>query len=112
MVGLVTDKLDALAAVCRRFRVRRLDLIGSATGRGRRPYDPERSDLDFVAYFDEPEGMGPFDQFFGLHEALEALFGRRVDLVDGVAIRDPYFRRSVEATRETVYAARSEQVAV
>lgn len=112
MIDPVTNKLDEIAALCRRFRVRRLDLFGSATGRGLRTYEPGRSDLDFVVWFDEPTGMGPFDQFFGLLEALEALFGRKVDLVDGVAIRNPYFRESVSESRETIYAARTEETAV
>ena len=109
VTDLVTNKLDDLAAICRRLNVRRLDLFGSATGRGRHPFDGDASDLDFVAEFDDPGNMGPADQFFGLLEALESLFGRKIDLVDGVAIRNPYFRQSVEATRETVYAARSEK---
>lgn len=111
MINLVADKLDDLRDICRRFNVRRLDLFGSATGRGRRPHDPAQSDLDFVAWFDEPEQMGPFDQFFGLLEALETLFGCEVDLVDGAAIRNPYFKEAVEETRETIYVVRREKVA-
>ena len=86
--------------------MRRLDLFGSATGRGRRAFDPARSDLDFAVIFDPPpRGTGPADQFFGLLEALESALGRPVDLVDDAAVRNPYFRRGVEATRETLYPA-------
>ena len=56
--------------------------------------------------------MGPADQFFGLLEALESLFDRPIDLVDEQAIRNPYFRRGVEATREPIYVARSEEITV
>ena len=43
------------------------------------------------------------DAYFGLLEALERLFGRPVDLVSGTAIKNPYFRQSLEETRTLVY---------
>ena len=45
---IVTEHLDDIGALCRRYGVRRLDLFGSAaTG----AFDPATSDLDFVAAF-------------------------------------------------------------
>ena len=43
--------------------------------------------------------------YFGLLEALQQLFGRPVDLVVDSAIKNPYFRQSVEETRTLVYEA-------
>jgi predicted nucleotidyltransferase len=40
-----------------------------------------------------------------LLEALESLFGRSIDLVVDSAIRNPYFRRSVDQTKASLYAA-------
>lgn len=91
-----------LEALCRRYRVLRLDLFGSAaTGKDR----PGESDLDFLVEFGPlPSGLYA-DTYFGLLESLEQLFGRPVDLVVASAIKNPYFRESVERTRATVYAA-------
>ena len=93
---------DALERLCRTYHVRRLDLFGStATGDDR----PETSDLDFLVEFG-PLPQGTYaDTYFGLHEALEALFGRRVDLVISTAIRNPYFQQSVDQSRVLVFAA-------
>ena len=94
---------DALPALCRRFRVRRLDLFGSAaTGRG---FDPARSDLDLLVAF---EPLPPADYaaaYFGLREALEALAGRPVDLVTEAALENPHLRRRVEAERRPLFRA-------
>lgn len=38
-------------------------------------------------------------------EGLEALFGRDVDLLTGVALQNPYLRREVEAHRQTLFTA-------
>lgn len=88
---------DALADLCRRYRVRHLDLFGSAAD-GR--FDPARSDLDFLVTF---EDVGSWDVYFGLQEGLVELFGRGVDLVMDKAVENPYVRRSIEAQRIPLY---------
>ncbi len=102
MIPEIEERADELRRLCSVYRVQRLDLFGSAsTGR----YDAGRSDLDFLVEF-QPEALRAYaDAYFGLLEALEGLFGRRVDLVVESAIKNPYFLQSVEQTRTPVYEA-------
>jgi hypothetical protein len=101
MIAQLEQHQAELEALCRRFQVRRLEVFGSAvTGDF-----GEESDLDFLVEFEPPAGPGYADRYFGLLEALEALFGRPVDLVVASAIKNPYFRESVEQTRAVLYAA-------
>jgi hypothetical protein len=94
---------DALPNLCRRFSVRRLDVFGSAaTGLG---FDAERSDLDLLVTFEPLPPPNYADAYFGLHEALEALAGRPVDLVTEAALENPHFRRRVEAERRLLFRA-------
>ena len=91
-----------LAKLCQEFHVRRLELFGSAASDA---FNPERSDLDFLVEF-EPLSDGAYaTAFLGFKEELEGLFGRSVDLVVGSAIRNPYFRQSVEQGKALLYAA-------
>ena len=93
----VETKLAAVRELCRRFSVRRLDLFGSAaTGR----FDPDRSDLDFLVEF-EPEP--PMKAPLRLLEALESLFGRKVDLLTEQGLINPYLRRRIEMERRTLF---------
>ena len=87
--------------LCRRFRVLRLEIFGSAAA-GR--FHAEISDLDFLVEFEPPTGPGYADRCFGLLESLEALFARPVDLVVASTINNPYFRQSVDKTRTLLYA--------
>lgn len=96
--------LDKIAALCRRFGVRRLDLFGSATTGA---FDPATSDLDFVATFADTDVPGYVDRFLDFVDALEALFGRPVDLVIDRSIRNPRFRQAVDSTRQPVYDDRN-----
>jgi predicted nucleotidyltransferase len=102
MNAAFTDHKPELEQLCRQFHVRRLELFGSAaTGQ----YSPTESDLDFLIEF-SPLPQGAYaDAYFGLREALERLFGRPVDLVVASAIKNPYFRQSVEKTKVLLYAA-------
>ena len=98
----VREKLEQVAELCRRHSVLRLSLFGSAV---RQDFDTERSDLDFLVDFEPLPPARHADAYFGLLEALGQLLGRPVDLVVGSAIKNPYFRQSVEQTRALLYAA-------
>ncbi len=86
----------------------RLDLFGSATGDR---FDETTSDLDFVANFADTRIPGYADCYLDFAEALEALFGRPVDVVTERSIRNPYFRRAVDAQRQSVYDGRDAETA-
>jgi uncharacterized protein len=102
VIPAIEEHRAELVELCRRHHVLRLSLFGSAT---RDDFDPERSDLDFLVDF-EPQPLGGYaDSFFGLLESLELLFGRSIDLVVASAIRNPYFRQSVDQTKSLLYAA-------
>ncbi len=82
MVRSRREILDTLARnreQVRGFGVRTLALFGSAA----RDEATENSDLDFLVEFDEKT----FDNYMGLKELLEELFGCRVDLVIRSALK-------------------------
>jgi uncharacterized protein len=101
VIAEVAQRRPELARLCQRFGVRRLEVFGSAASGAIRA----ESDLDFLVDFDAvTTGLGYADRYFGLLEALEQLFGRRVDLVVTSAIKNPYFLESVDRTKDLVYA--------
>ena len=102
MTQVVLDKMDAVAELCRRYHVQRLDLFGSAVDD---TFEPERSDLDFLVLFEPCTSSEHCDRYFSLVESLEELFGRHVDLVESQAMRNPYFIASVNEDRVLLYAA-------
>ncbi len=100
---LFRDKIAELKTLCAKYRVRSLELFGSAASENR--FDSEGSDLDFLVEF-LPLQPGEYaDAYFGLLEALQELFGRPVDLVMIRAVKNPYFLESINKNRTVVYAA-------
>ena len=102
MIPVIEEHRAELEELCRRHHVLRLSLFGSAA---RNDFDQVLSDLDFLVDFKPQPPGGYADSFFGLLESLESLFGRPVDLVVASAIRNPYFRQSVDQTKSLLYAA-------
>jgi predicted nucleotidyltransferase len=99
--AVVQEHLSELRQLCERYRVRRLELFGSATSPR---FDPSSSDLDFLVEFEDLR-QGYFDAYFGLLESLEELFGKPVDLVMSRAVKNPYFLEGIQASRTLLYAA-------
>lgn len=101
MIPLISDNLDAIADLCRAYRIRSLDVFGSAaTG----AFDPETSDIDLICDLGEYE-PGVAQRFMNFADALEALFGRKVDLLTEPQIQNPYFRYSVNKSRVRLHEA-------
>ncbi len=91
-----------ISAICQRYRIRRLDVFGSAARAD--DFDDDRSDADFLVEF-APDAKVGLDAFFGAKAELEELLGRGVDLVEPGAIRNPFVLASINRSRESVYAA-------
>jgi predicted nucleotidyltransferase len=99
---LFGDKREAVAALCARFNVERLELFGSAL---RTDFDPEQSDLDLLVQFKPISGYARVDAYFHFRDELKGLLGREVDLVTRDAVKNRYILREIERTKQLVYAA-------
>ena len=106
MIREVTQQHSALVELCRRYRVRRFQLFGSATTG---TFASGKSDLDFLAEFTDTRNPDYADRYFDFAKALEDLFKRHVDVLTQRAIRNPYFRAEIERTVELVYEDRSQK---
>jgi hypothetical protein len=102
MIRELSQHRREIEELCRRLAVRRLELFGSAAVGAELSGE---SDLDFLVEFG-PLPPGKYaDSYFALLEGLEKLFGRPVDLVANSAIKNPYFRQSIQETKALLYAA-------
>ena len=102
MNPLIEEKRDELLRLCAKYRVRRLELFGSALSD---QFDPATSDLDFLVEFLPLQPGERADAYFELLNALRELFQRNVDLVMAKAIRNRYFLESINRNRTLLYAA-------
>ena len=101
MISLLDEKREDLIRLCQKYRVRRLEVFGSAANG---EFDSSSSDLDFLVEYLDLEPGQHAEAYFNLSEALEALFHRPVDLVMTRAIKNRYFLEAIESSRTLLYA--------
>src|SRR5665213_2347859 len=101
MHAVIEQHREEIAELCRRHGVRRLEVFGSAA-RGV-DFDPGTSDADFLVSCDKTGERSSFEQDLDLAEALEALLGRQVDLVNPDLIANPFILASVNRAREVAF---------
>ena len=100
MIPEIDQPRSDLARLCQRYRVRQLQVFGSAvTG----AFVTATSDLDFIAEFVDTQAADYADRYYDFAESLEQLFNRPVDVLSSPSIRNPYFRSEVERTARVIY---------
>lgn len=90
---------ERIAGFCRQWQIAEFSLFGSVL---RDDFRPD-SDVDVLVSF-SPESTWSLLDVIEMSEGLEAMFGRRVDVVEKEAIRNPFRRKAILSNREVVYA--------
>lgn len=102
MHSIITDRLPQLVELCKKYRVVRMYLFGSAA-RGN-DFDPTTSDIDFLYTFSPDVSLDEYaDNFFDFMYALDELFGRQVDLTAEKSLKNPYLIRSINEDKQLIY---------
>lgn len=102
MVAVIENKLDAIAALCHKYRVVHLYVFGSAV---REDFSPGDSDVDLLVEFGPIGGHAKAHAYFDMLDELQELLGVKVDLVMAGAVRNRYIARDIERTKQMLYAA-------
>ncbi len=104
MVGLPLSEpqLAAISRACRQHHVARLYLFGSLL---RPDYRPGESDIDLLVEFLPLDPGSLYEAYFALLDDLRLGLATRVDLVMADAVRNPYVKQSIEASKQQIYAA-------
>jgi uncharacterized protein len=101
MLNLIENNKQTLHRLCEKYDIKTMYVFGSATTADFN----ESSDIDILISFKEIPFDKYTDNYFELHEKLEELFQRKVDLLTERSLSNPYFIRSVEKTKQLLYAA-------
>ena len=96
----IEQNLDKLYELCRKYKVKTLSVFGSILT----DKFNDESDVDFLFRFEPEVDYNNYaDLYFNLLDDLKSLFGRNIDLVDEKTLRNPYFIKEVESTKQSIY---------
>jgi uncharacterized protein len=102
MVAALENKREAMAPLCRKYGVVRMDVFGSVL---RDDHDPGRSDVDLLVDFDARDPYAIAEAYFDMLDERRELLGGPVDLVMVGAIKNPYILADIETSKQVLYAA-------
>lgn len=108
---LIREGLDDLVRICEKHQVRYLYIIGSVL----RPADFHLdSDIDFVFALEERkiEDVVYNSNLASFWQKLEELFERKVDLIHGPSLKNPYLIQEINRTKVRLYGREDQKVLV
>ena len=102
MVKFVADKLNEIVALCKLHQVEFIALFGSAAKNSMH----ENSDLDFLIRFSDKINVLDYaENYFTFLEKMEALLGRKIDLVSQKSLKNPVLIDEIYRSKIDLYAA-------
>lgn len=88
-----------IIALCQQHKVKQLFVFGSVlTDR----FNPD-SDIDLEVYFENVPHEDYVDNYFNFQDALQELFGREVDLLEGNAIQNYILKNNIDRNKQLIY---------
>jgi len=90
---------SAINKLCETHKVKALYAFGSVTTER---FNSE-SDVDLVVDFQQIDVLDYADNYFDLKFSLEDILKREVDLLEEKAIKNPYFRKTLNEKRQLIY---------
>ena len=101
---LIEINIDKIVALCKKYKVAKLWVFGSILT----PRFSDDSDVDFLVDFDEKQIdlLDYADNFFSFIHEIEAVVGRKVDMVVNKSIKNRFFRAEVDETRKLLWSAK------
>lgn len=98
---LIELNMEKIIALCKKYKVAKLWVFGSILT----PRFNADSDVDFSVIFDNQNIplLEYADNYLDFHSELKALLSREVDLITEDSLTNPYFIKSLNATKKLIY---------
>ena len=99
MHSSLESRLPEVANLLKQHKVKAAYVFGSVLTDDFNP----GSDIDLLVYFQKVPFNGYADNLFALEEKLMKMLGRKVDIVPGHTLSNPYFIASINRNKVALY---------
>lgn len=106
---VIQSQPGSFKELCRSHQVTYIYAFGSSvTDR----FDEKTSDIDLLVDIAVPDPVERGEKLMSLWDKLETFFQRKVDLLTESSIKNPFLRKSIDATKVLIYDGSGEKVFV
>jgi hypothetical protein len=107
--SLIKENHSDFISLCRQHKVDKIYAFGSSITDH---FDPIKSDIDVIVDLNINDPIEYGETLLSLWDNLEVFFNRKVDLLTDDSIKNPYLRKSIEASKKLIYDRQGEKVFV
>ncbi|WPR70620.1 nucleotidyltransferase domain-containing protein [Flavobacterium sp. NG2] len=98
-MNLIERHRSAILNLCKTHKVKSLYAFGSVLTN---EFSNE-SDVDLIVDFEQLDVLDYGDNYYDLKFSLEKILKRSVDLLEEKAIKNPFFRKSMNQNKQLIY---------
>ena len=98
-MNLINQNIEFINALCKSHKVKSLYAFGSVLT----DKFNDQSDIDLIVNFSDVQLLDYADNYFDLKFSLEDTFKRSVDLLEEKAIKNTYFKKTIEKNMQLIY---------
>ncbi len=95
----IESHTEAIQKLCKTHNVKSLYAFGSVLTE---KFNKE-SDIDLIVEFQPIAVLDYVDNYYDLKFSLEAILKRQIDLLEEKAIKNPYFRKTINHNKQLIY---------
>ena len=97
---LIQQNIEKIISLCRKYKVKNMYVFGSILT----PRFTDESDIDLLVNFsNDLDYLSYADNILDLYADLKDIFGRNIDLVDESSVKNPYFKKELDQTKQLIY---------
>lgn len=104
----ISKKKDFFADLCKSHDVTYLYAFGSSVSDEK--FKPDTSDIDLLVEINTPDPIQRGENLLSLWDSFEHFFNRKVDLLTDSSIKNPYLRKSINATKILIYDGKRAEI--
>ena len=103
----IKKKIPDFDTLCRTHKVNYIYAFGSSVSSH---FNAASSDIDLLVEIDESDPLQRGESLLTLWDIFESRFQRKVDLLTESSIKNPYLKKSIDASKVLIYDRTSQKV--
>jgi len=105
----IQAKMNDFIHLCKVHRVKSLYAFGSSTTDN---FDENSSDIDLLVEIDSDDPIQRGESLMSIWDKFELFFQRKVDLLTSSSLKNPFLKKSIDATKVLIYDGEKQEISI